>query len=629
MRMSTRPSRSDLGDLLCTELCASWGFSRRLRSRHLQGTSACSSVSGLRRRSGKRSLRRRRGAARFGRPCHDPGPRSAPLRLYKTASWRACCCTQGASHNFDHTIVQRMRHAAQCLAKAHCIAVPPVALQRAMEWGVSTSSCQATGRTISRLAFALQPRAQTSPDVSTRSTRQGTPTKRRSTLSALGLRGWPPSLMVREWCLGVGRAAPQDELETSRRELYVRYRDADTRRGGDICQVLLRRARRWNKQHPEGVLKGWLDWTDAQPPPERVVHGILGLRLGQGKSGALRSPSAVPVAWRGFGSGQNFGIGVSRSPPNEFIAPQPRLRTRHRIATPSTPGGLGLRQPAPFQHAMCRRYQGMEPRCGANSHVDLHGTRSLPKHLGYSSDVGRTCAPVARVHTRHLRPFACAHIALTKAPRLNAPAPGAGMPAAYKCTSTLRRSSDEFGPTQRRPAWPQNGPRAWMACIQLTAVSLKWSGRFVVVGRACPGAQALQTWLRTEEVLSQALPDARCPYRFLDPRRHAPRADELQQHISAQWTFRDFCQEWDHPDDSRRPRPQLASGRLIGRVSMCDLTGLSGCRACYSHAGEGFLGRGGEWSAFRAYLGTSPAASTPSSPTLDRCCPNGMLPATR
>mmetsp|Transcript_123180 Transcript_123180/g.355901 ORF Transcript_123180/g.355901 Transcript_123180/m.355901 type:complete len:245 (+) Transcript_123180:109-843(+) len=63
--------------------------------------------------------------------------------------------------------------------------------------------------------------------------------------------------------------------------------------------------------------------------------------------------------------------------------------------------------------------------------------------------------------------------------------------------------------------------------------------------------EAMHSWLRTEEVLSQTLPDARCPYRFLDPRKHAPRHEDYQQRMARQWTFSDFCQEWDHPDDSR------------------------------------------------------------------------------
>lgn len=53
-----------------------------------------------------------------------------------------------------------------------------------------------------------------------------------------------------------------------------------------------------------------------------------------------------------------------------------------------------------------------------------------------------------------------------------------------------------------------------------------------------------------EEVLAQSFQDARCPYRFLEPKKNMLKPEEVQQRIPAQgaYTFRDFQLECDFPD---------------------------------------------------------------------------------
>jgi len=82
-------------------------------------------------------------------------------------------------------------------------------------------------------------------------------------------------------------------------------------------------------------------------------------------------------------------------------------------------------------------------------------------------------------------------------------------------------------------------------------------GRFVV---RCPwpeldipakDAQAFQSWcFNVEGLLSEAFPDARCPYNFLDPCRRGPEADDIRRKLSAPWRFRDFMDGCDFADDA-------------------------------------------------------------------------------
>eukprot|EP00747_Dinoflagellata_sp_TGD_P166784 gnl/TRDRNA2_/TRDRNA2_190127_c0_seq1.p1 gnl/TRDRNA2_/TRDRNA2_190127_c0~~gnl/TRDRNA2_/TRDRNA2_190127_c0_seq1.p1 ORF type:complete len:160 (+),score=22.84 gnl/TRDRNA2_/TRDRNA2_190127_c0_seq1:130-609(+) len=63
-------------------------------------------------------------------------------------------------------------------------------------------------------------------------------------------------------------------------------------------------------------------------------------------------------------------------------------------------------------------------------------------------------------------------------------------------------------------------------------------------------ADAYQEWcFRVETTLSQAFQDARCPYKFLDPRVHGSGSEDAQRDMSAPWLFRDFLNECDYPDE--------------------------------------------------------------------------------
>mmetsp|Transcript_91826 Transcript_91826/g.291355 ORF Transcript_91826/g.291355 Transcript_91826/m.291355 type:complete len:170 (-) Transcript_91826:115-624(-) len=63
--------------------------------------------------------------------------------------------------------------------------------------------------------------------------------------------------------------------------------------------------------------------------------------------------------------------------------------------------------------------------------------------------------------------------------------------------------------------------------------------------------EAFNAWCYgVEEALAQSFQDARCPYRFLEPKKHVPRAEQAQaqQQVPGAWSFRDFQRECDFPD---------------------------------------------------------------------------------
>mmetsp|Transcript_14291 Transcript_14291/g.40938 ORF Transcript_14291/g.40938 Transcript_14291/m.40938 type:complete len:171 (+) Transcript_14291:84-596(+) len=63
--------------------------------------------------------------------------------------------------------------------------------------------------------------------------------------------------------------------------------------------------------------------------------------------------------------------------------------------------------------------------------------------------------------------------------------------------------------------------------------------------------EAFHMWCYgVEDVLAQSFPDARCSYRFLEPKKHIPRAEEAQVRLQppGSWSFRDFQRECDFPD---------------------------------------------------------------------------------
>jgi len=86
------------------------------------------------------------------------------------------------------------------------------------------------------------------------------------------------------------------------------------------------------------------------------------------------------------------------------------------------------------------------------------------------------------------------------------------------------------------------------------------SGRFVLRSPwpdlviPAKDVEAHQSWcVGVEEVLAEAFHDARCPYRFLDPRKHAPHLAQVQCDLAASqaWGFREFLRECDFPDDEK------------------------------------------------------------------------------
>mmetsp|Transcript_50116 Transcript_50116/g.112591 ORF Transcript_50116/g.112591 Transcript_50116/m.112591 type:complete len:172 (+) Transcript_50116:108-623(+) len=63
--------------------------------------------------------------------------------------------------------------------------------------------------------------------------------------------------------------------------------------------------------------------------------------------------------------------------------------------------------------------------------------------------------------------------------------------------------------------------------------------------------EAFHRWcFGIEEVLAQSFQDAQCPYKFLEPKKHGPRAEQVRQ-ASAPWGFRDFLRGCDFPDGQR------------------------------------------------------------------------------
>lgn len=62
--------------------------------------------------------------------------------------------------------------------------------------------------------------------------------------------------------------------------------------------------------------------------------------------------------------------------------------------------------------------------------------------------------------------------------------------------------------------------------------------------------EVMNWWHDTFEApLAQALPDARCPYAWLDPASQGPREEALEQ-LAQPYSFADFRKDWDFPDDS-------------------------------------------------------------------------------
>eukprot|EP00931_Biecheleriopsis_adriatica_P010292 TRINITY_DN111379_c0_g1_i1.p1 TRINITY_DN111379_c0_g1~~TRINITY_DN111379_c0_g1_i1.p1 ORF type:complete len:359 (+),score=61.55 TRINITY_DN111379_c0_g1_i1:42-1118(+) len=100
------------------------------------------------------------------------------------------------------------------------------------------------------------------------------------------------------------------------------------------------------------------------------------------------------------------------------------------------------------------------------------------------------------------------------------------------------------------------------------------------------------TWWFTEieSQMSQSIPDARCPYPWLQISEE-PQFDEVMDHLSKPFTFEDFKQGWNVQDDSGFAKwCEERSGRIRTDMAMPELGEAStAVRAVASNAGDGLL----------------------------------------